>query len=300
MIEKIPTIFDTDPGIDDAFALSFLNKSEIFDVKMISSVAGNVKLEHTTRNLQGLAFAMDWQVPIYKGLAKPILGPQVLAEGFHGENGLLGYEFADNELKKLEDKSQITLIVQSIIVVILFFTCEALLFTYLSKPVFYIIGVICLLLTLGLCNVFKFNLFSFKALKRNEVALIIISFLVLEITTYLLTTFFPMPNNQEGLNNVVDQSNLIIAIITLGILIPIIEECVCRGVLIKVLFQKKQRIGVIISILLFTFAHGPTSITDFIIYGLPAVIYSVIYYKTKRLEIPIIIHIMNNLYVFLP
>ena len=31
MIEKIPTIFDTDPGIDDAFALSFLNKSEIFD-----------------------------------------------------------------------------------------------------------------------------------------------------------------------------------------------------------------------------------------------------------------------------
>ena len=202
-------------------------------------------------------------------------------------------------MKRLEDKSQITLIVQSIIVVILFFTCEALLFTYLSKPVFYIIGVICLLLTLGLCNVFKFNLFSFKALKRNEVALIIISFLVLEITTYLLTTFFPMPNNQKSLNNVVDQSNLIIAIITLGILIPIIEECVCRGVLIKVLFQKKQRIGVIISILLFTFAHGPTSITDFIIYGLPAVIYSVIYYKTKRLEIPIIIHIMNNLYVFL-
>lgn len=94
-------------------------------------------------------------------------------------------------MKKLEDKSQIiTLIVQSIIVVILFFTCEALLFTYLSKPVFYIIGVICLLLTLGLCNVFKFNLFSFKALKRNEVALIIISFLVLEITTYLLTIFF--------------------------------------------------------------------------------------------------------------
>ena len=153
-------------------------------------------------------------------------------------------------MKKLEDKSQITLIVQSIIVVILFFTCEALFFTYLNKPVFYIIGVICLLLTLGLCNVFKFNLFSFKALKRNEVALIIISFLVIEITTYLLTTFFPMPNNQKSLNNVVDQSNLIIAIITLGILIPIIEECICRGIFIKVLFQKKQRIVVIISILL--------------------------------------------------
>ena len=202
-------------------------------------------------------------------------------------------------MKKLEEKSQITLIVQSMIVIILFFICEALFFTYLNKPVFYIIGVICLLLTLLLCKLFKFNLFSFKALKRNEIVLIIISFLVIEITTYLLTTFFPMPSNQESLNNMVDQSNLIVAIITLGILIPIIEECICRGIFIKVLFQKSQRIGVIISILLFTFAHGPSSVIDFIIYGLPAVIYSVTYYKTKRLEIPIIIHIMNNLCAFL-
>ncbi|WP_368863099.1 lysostaphin resistance A-like protein [Staphylococcus hominis] len=202
-------------------------------------------------------------------------------------------------MKKLEEKSQITLIVQSMIVIILFFICEALFLTYMNKPVFSIIGVICLLLTLLLCKLFKFNLFSFKALKRNEIVLIIISFLVIEITTYLITTFFPLPSNQESLSKMVDQSNLIVAIITLGILIPIIEECIFRGVFIKVLFQKSQRIGVIISILLFTFAHGPSSVTDFIIYGLPAVIYSVSYYKTKRLEIPIIIHIMNNLYAFL-
>lgn len=108
MIEKIPTIFDTDPGIDDAFALSFLNKSDIFDVKMLSSVAGNVKLVHTTRNLQGLAKAMDWEIPIYKGLEKPILGKQILSEGFHGENGLLGYVFKDEDLAKLENKSAIS------------------------------------------------------------------------------------------------------------------------------------------------------------------------------------------------
>lgn len=108
MIEKIPTIFDTDPGIDDAFALSFFNKSDIFDVKMLSSVAGNVKLVHTTRNLQGLAKAMDWDIPIYKGLEKPILGKQILAEGFHGENGLLGYVFKDEDLAKLENKSAIS------------------------------------------------------------------------------------------------------------------------------------------------------------------------------------------------
>ncbi|MDU4026425.1 MAG: nucleoside hydrolase [Anaerococcus sp.] len=106
-MNKTPTIFDTDPGIDDAFALSFLHKSDVFDVKMLSSVAGNVKLAYTTRNLQGLAYAMDWQVPIYKGLDKAILGKQILAEEFHGVNGLLGYTFNDEELAVLKNQSAI-------------------------------------------------------------------------------------------------------------------------------------------------------------------------------------------------
>lgn len=106
-MNKTPTIFDTDPGIDDAFALSFLHKSDVFDVKMLSSVAGNVKLAYTTRNLQGLAYAMDWQVPIYKGLDKAILGKQILAEEFHGVNGLLGYTFNDKELADLKNQSAI-------------------------------------------------------------------------------------------------------------------------------------------------------------------------------------------------
>ncbi len=106
-MNKTPTIFDTDPGIDDAFALSFLHKSDVFDVKMLSSVAGNVKLAYTTRNLQGLAYAMDWQVPIYKGLDKAILGKQILAEEFHGVNGLLGYTFNDEELADLKNQSAI-------------------------------------------------------------------------------------------------------------------------------------------------------------------------------------------------
>lgn len=106
-MEKIVTIFDTDPGIDDAFALSFLHESEIFDVKMLSSVAGNVSLENTTRNLRGLVGAMDWDVPIYKGLSKPLFGPQVLAEEFHGVDGLSGYLFSDDELAEISAKPAI-------------------------------------------------------------------------------------------------------------------------------------------------------------------------------------------------
>ena len=106
-MDKINTIFDTDPGIDDAFALSFLHKSKVFDVKMVSSVAGNVGIDHTTRNLRGLVKAMDWNVPVYRGLSKPLIGKQILADEFHGVNGLLGYTFKEDELSPLEDKGAI-------------------------------------------------------------------------------------------------------------------------------------------------------------------------------------------------
>lgn len=106
-MKKIITIFDTDPGIDDAFALSFLHESEIFDVKMVSSVAGNVKLTNTTRNLRGLVKAMDWNIPIHRGLGKPLFGPQILAEEFHGVDGLSGYLFDENDLADISEKPAI-------------------------------------------------------------------------------------------------------------------------------------------------------------------------------------------------
>lgn len=143
-------------------------------------------------------------------------------------------------MENLKNKSQLTLIIQSLIVIILFFICEMLFFVFLTKPIFYGISIICLLITLGLCTFFKFNLFSFEPLKRKEIAIIIISFLFIEITTYMLTSFLPTPNNQEGLNKIVNQPNLFTSIITIGIFIPIIEECIFRGVLIKIIFQKNN------------------------------------------------------------
>ena len=198
-------------------------------------------------------------------------------------------------MKSLEEKSQITLIMQSIFMIIVFFSCETLFLTSLNINTYYVIGIICFLLALGLCKFFKFNLFTFKVLNKKEIIITILSIIVLEVLNYSLIKFIPTPNNQQSLNELVSHSNVIIAIITLGIFVPIIEECIFRGILIKVMFQKKQWLGVIVSIILFTLAHGPTNVTDYIIYGIPAIIYSIIYYKTQRLEIPIIIHILNNL-----
>ncbi len=104
-MKKICTIFDSDPGIDDAFAIAYLKKSKIFDVKLLSSVAGNVEVKHTTRNLRGLAKALDWDVEICQGAEKPIMGRQILASHIHGNNGLAGYEFKEEELANLSERN---------------------------------------------------------------------------------------------------------------------------------------------------------------------------------------------------
>lgn len=59
----IKIIMDTDPGIDDAAALTMaLNDPEI-DVKLITSVAGNVTVDKTTKNAQKIVRFFNKQVP---------------------------------------------------------------------------------------------------------------------------------------------------------------------------------------------------------------------------------------------
>lgn len=104
-MKKIPVIFDSDPGLDDAFAIAYLNKCDKFDVLLLSSVAGNVELEYTSRNLRGIVKTLDWDVKIAQGQAKPVMGEQVLAKHIHGETGLQGVEFEEDELAPMSDRS---------------------------------------------------------------------------------------------------------------------------------------------------------------------------------------------------
>ena len=49
-METRKIIIDTDPGIDDAAAISVMLSEPSLDVKLIASVSGNVGIEHTTNN----------------------------------------------------------------------------------------------------------------------------------------------------------------------------------------------------------------------------------------------------------
>ena len=82
-------IFDTDPGIDDAMALLFIEASPALDLLAITTVYGNADIETTTRNALYLKQRFSLAAPVYQGTDKPLLRPRNPSPTFvHGVNGL--------------------------------------------------------------------------------------------------------------------------------------------------------------------------------------------------------------------
>ena len=48
---KIKVIIDTDPGVDDSVCLIYAFFDENIDIKLLTSVVGNVSIDIATRNL---------------------------------------------------------------------------------------------------------------------------------------------------------------------------------------------------------------------------------------------------------
>ncbi|MHC2148289.1 purine nucleosidase [Pseudomonas sp. 210_17 TE3656] len=88
----IDLIIDTDPGADDVVALLLAMASpDELKIRAITTVAGNVRLDKTSRNAR---LAREWggreDIPVYAGAPKPLLRTPIYAADIHGEEGLPG------------------------------------------------------------------------------------------------------------------------------------------------------------------------------------------------------------------
>ncbi len=96
-----PVIIDTDPGIDDALAIAIALFSEELDVRLITTVAGNVSLENVTGNALRLLRFFEKEVPVAKGAAQPLIAEFVDASNVHGKTGMEGYDFPEPNMSLL-------------------------------------------------------------------------------------------------------------------------------------------------------------------------------------------------------
>lgn len=89
-MKKIPVIIDCDPGHDDALMLMLAFGSGRFDVKAVTTSAGNQTQEKTLTNALKILTLIDARVPVYRGCEKPLLRNLIIADYVHGETGLDG------------------------------------------------------------------------------------------------------------------------------------------------------------------------------------------------------------------
>ena len=98
----LPFILDTDPGIDDAAAIAAALFAPELDLQLITTVAGNVSVEKTTRNALQLLHFWQADVPVAQGASAPLLRPPRDAAYVHGESGMEGYPFVEHQRTVLD------------------------------------------------------------------------------------------------------------------------------------------------------------------------------------------------------
>jgi inosine-uridine nucleoside N-ribohydrolase len=89
MRQKI--ILDCDPGHDDAVALLLAARHPEIELLAVTTVAGNQAVEKTTRNaLKVCSLANLRDIPVARGMDRPLVRPIKHAADIHGESGMDG------------------------------------------------------------------------------------------------------------------------------------------------------------------------------------------------------------------
>ncbi|WP_173282976.1 MULTISPECIES: CPBP family intramembrane glutamic endopeptidase [unclassified Streptococcus] len=145
---------------------------------------------------------------------------------------------------------------------------------------------------------FNFSFFRTKDLARLGLSyLVILAFNIIGMVLLHLMNE-TTTSNQSNINDLVQNSSLISSFFLLVLIAPICEEILCRGVIPKKLFRGKENVGYIVGAIIFALLHLPTNLPSLLIYGGMSTVLSWTAYKTQRLEMSILLHMIVNGVVF--
>ena len=145
---------------------------------------------------------------------------------------------------------------------------------------------------------FSLSFFKTKDLARLALSyLVILSFNILGVLLLRLMNE-TTTNNQSNINDLVQNSSLISSFFLLVLIAPICEEILCRGMIPKKIFRGKEKLGYIVGAVVFALLHLPTNLPSLLIYGGMSSVLTWTVYKTQRLEMSILLHMIVNGVVF--
>jgi len=85
----VQVVLDVDTGVDDALAILLALRSPAMDVRAITCVAGNADVDQVVANtLRVLDAASAPDIPVARGMTRPLVEPPRPARHVHGEDGM--------------------------------------------------------------------------------------------------------------------------------------------------------------------------------------------------------------------
>lgn len=133
-------------------------------------------------------------------------------------------------------------------------------------------------------------------LNIKNLAYILVGYLCILGYDYTLS-FFSVEGttaNQEAIESYMAYIPKLVYIPMLVISAPICEEIIFRGIIFKQLCPRNLPMAYLISTLSFAVVHMPTDLMSWLVYGGMGAIFCLIYHLSKRLEVAIGLHMLNN------
>lgn len=167
-------------------------------------------------------------------------------------------------------------------------------------------GLLVALLSVAILTVFIFSArkteiatFNLSFFKAKDLARLVLSYLVILTSNLFGSALLRLMNesttsNQTTINNLVQNSSLISSFFLLVLIAPICEEILCRGIIPKKIFRGKEKLGYLVGAVVFALLHTPTNLPSLLIYGGMSTVLTWTAYKTERLEMSILLHMIVN------
>ena len=167
-------------------------------------------------------------------------------------------------------------------------------------------GLLVALLSVAILTVFIFSArkteiasFNLSFFKAKDLARLVLSYLVILTSNLFGSALLRMMNesttsNQTTINNLVQNSSLISSFFLLVLIAPICEEILCRGIIPKKIFRGKEKLGYLVGAVVFALLHTPTNLPSLLIYGGMSTVLTWTAYRTERLEMSILLHMIVN------
>lgn len=167
-------------------------------------------------------------------------------------------------------------------------------------------GILVALLSVAILTVFIFSArkteiasFNLSFFKAKDLARLVLSYLVIFTSNLFGSALLRLMNesttsNQSTINNLVQNSSLISSFFLLVLIAPICEEILCRGIIPKKIFRGKEKLGYLVGAVVFALLHTPTNLPSLLIYGGMSTVLTWTAYRTERLEMSILLHMIVN------